>query len=103
MTESMSIPSPNNLKLPCVNVGKHDQDGDEPWRAQWIPPELLRILPYQSLKSGLVKQYAEGIIEVACRPPGPNARLISDEGLKMMGIKDCCPELVGLDIHPNVI
>ncbi|KAF2122669.1 Piwi domain-containing protein [Lophiotrema nucula] len=55
--------------------------------AQWIPACLLQIEPGQVVRTALGSKHTSQMINAALRLPKQNADLITEEGLKTLGIK----------------
>lgn len=65
--------------LPVVNIGSSD-------RAVFVPAEVCTVVRGQPFKGPLNENQTRSMIEVACRPPADNARLITGEGCNVVGI-----------------
>lgn len=72
--------------MPCVNVGVA-----KPGKEQWIPAEFLEIIYPQPYSATLPPAYTNDMMRVALREPAANAKLIVNEGLVHLGIKNTDP------------
>lgn len=66
-------------KAPVVNVGTPD-------KPVLVPPELCTVLPGQVARRALNPNQTTEMINVACRRPAENARLITTEGAQVIGM-----------------
>jgi len=52
----------------------------------YVPADLCMVLPGQPSKGKLVGRQPENMIKLANRSPGTNARLIMEEGVRLLGL-----------------
>lgn len=85
----------------CVNVGS-TEDGKE----TWFLPEHLHILSGQMYKHKLSDAQISNMIEQSCKKPSENRALITNEGLKTIGLGDEALDrlrAIGMDIDPRMM
>lgn len=65
--------------LPVVNIGSGE-------RAVLVPAEVCTVVKGQPFKGPLNENQTRSMIDIACRLPADNARLITGEGCNVVGI-----------------
>lgn len=71
----------NFPNLPCINLGSPDAG-----KENWVPAELLWILPYQPYRGKLPETATRAMVDSACRSPLQNAGIVLQEALPNLGI-----------------
>lgn len=69
--------------VPCVNVGGDPAKGE----ATWYPADKLTILPSQVVSHVLDGDDAEEMVEYAQIIPPVNKRMITSDGLSLLGLR----------------
>jgi hypothetical protein len=85
LTQIIAVPSDLDVfkasRYPCVNVGSRG-------KSQFIPADLVKIIPYQVFKGHLPGDEAEHMIELAREQPYDVRKHITEDGLELLGLKD---------------
>ncbi|KAL8685305.1 MAG: hypothetical protein Q9218_007849 [Villophora microphyllina] len=83
---------------PCINLGTKE-------KPNFVPPELLTVLPGQQYARKLDEKQTKAMINFAVRPPAANARRIVEQGAGMMALSDTNKKLkdFGIKVFPQMI
>lgn len=76
--------------IPLVDVGGANKN--------YLPAEVLEILPGQAFKGKLTDEHTSNMITAACKPPNVNANAIVGRGLTELGFRDNASPLRGFGV-----
>lgn len=83
---------------PLINISGQD-------KTNYVPAEVLEILPNQAFKGKLSDEATANMILAACQPPNINAQAIVGPGLKELGFLDTAAPLgaFGISISKDMV